>query len=88
MSNVAEITRKEALEIINSGSTFSITYITCDVSRKTGGQRVTISNAMKCGQRHNMKANRTIGVRSADNSHHPTPVHIPLITHVNNKRVL
>jgi hypothetical protein len=67
---------------------FSITWVTCDRNRKTGGKVKHLAAAVRCGASHSLIRNKQIAVKPADGSGHPTPVHISLITRVNGQPVM
>lgn len=67
---------------------FSISWVTCDRNRKTGGEIKRLDKAVRCGAQHHLQRNRQIAVRRADGKGHPYPVHLRLILRVNNEPVL
>lgn len=65
---------------------FTLSFITCDVNRKKGGDVKTLNNCKRVGQAHDMSKNQTIGVLE-DGADHPIAVHIRLITEFNGQEV-
>lgn len=82
------ITRKEALKLINSGSVVSIQFVTGDLERRTGGKKIRLKTAVRCGSNHNEKEHDTFSVRAINSTAHSYPVHVPLLLYVNDQRVL
>jgi hypothetical protein len=67
---------------------FSITWVTLDRQRRTGGKVKRMERAVRCGASHSLQRNRQIAVKPADGSGHVTPIHLRLILRVNNEPVL
>jgi hypothetical protein len=66
---------------------FQIKFVTLDKSRKTGGELIELTNAVRVGSKHNMKENDIINVKQIDSSHHPHIVHTHLILEVNHQEI-
>lgn len=66
---------------------FEIKFVTYDKAKKKGGEIIHLTNAVRCGQKHNMKENSTIGVTQLNNTHHPYAVHIRLILEFNGNKI-
>ncbi len=76
----------DALAIINDRqSAFSISFISCDEKKKSGGELIAIDKAVSCGLPFESK--HRIGIRNSENSYHPMAVHQKLITRVNGQKV-
>lgn len=71
----------------NSDVPFQMKFVTYNDSKKEGGKIITLTKAVRTGASFNLKDNDMICVKQLDNSHHPHPVHIHLITEFNNKKV-
>lgn len=67
---------------------FSISFVTLDRNRKTGGKVVRLDKAVRCGAQHHLQRNRQLAVKRADGKGHPYPIHLRLILRVNNETVL
>lgn len=67
---------------------FSITWVTLDMKRGTGGKVKHLAAAVRCGASHSLIRNGQIAVKPADGTGHPTPIHISLITRVNGQPVM
>jgi type 1 fimbria pilin len=78
----------DALGVLEQRQPFQIKFVSCNLSKKTGGKFIELHNAVKTGAVHNQKNNETISVRSLNNQGHPYPVHIHLITEVNHQRII
>jgi hypothetical protein len=77
-----------ALKQMEHGSEpFHICFVTHNKSQQTGGKIIELTKAVKVGAKYNLKQNDMISVKQLDNSNHPYPVHIHLITQFNNKKV-
>lgn len=66
---------------------FSIQFVTLNRSKRTGGKIKTLEGVVRCGSSHNMSRNGTISVKKLDGTGHPTPIHIQLITKINDTLV-
>ena len=78
----------DQMEILSPDTPFSISFCTYDKKKDRGGEIIRLKNVIRTGQAHNMKANKTIGVRNPRNSHHPYAVHQHLITTFNGQNVI
>lgn len=67
---------------------FSMSWVTLDRKRMTGGAIKTMKNLVRCGAKHNLQRNRQVAVKPGDGSGHPIPVHLCLILRVNGEPVL
>lgn len=67
---------------------FSISFITCDHARNTGGEIKRLDKAVRCGASHHLQRNRQIAVKRADGKGHNYPIHLRAILRVNNEPVL
>ena len=95
---------RELLEWMDSGRHFSLTYVTADRKKGTGGDLVSIPRATKTGHRakDGQKLTPAVIRQAAKNPNHSEhftrnivlpnrevrKVHIDLITHFNGKKVL
>lgn len=77
----------EALRTMDKGP-FSIRYVSLDRTRRTGGKMCYMERAVRCGAKHSLQRNRQIAIRDAGGKGHPVPVHLMLITRVNNEPVI
>lgn len=85
---MAIIPLTDALHLMNDrDAVFSIAFVTFNKSKNTGGEIIKIDNARRVGAKFNLTENNMISVRSIDNSNHPYPVHIRLITEFNGQIV-
>lgn len=76
----------DALNIMKDKSqAFSISFVTCDEVKKTGGEKVTIEKAFMCGLPYESK--QRIGIKTEGNNYHPMAVHQRLILELNGKKV-
>lgn len=66
---------------------FSITWVTLDRRRKSGGQVKHLANAVRSGAAHHLGRARQVAVKPADGTGHPIPVHLRLILRVNGELV-
>ena len=66
---------------------FSIKFVTFNKKKQSGGEIIEMPEAVKCGLAVNMMKNGLIGIRHPDNTNHPIPVHIRLITEVNGQKI-
>ena len=65
---------------------FSISFFTCDLSRRTGGKLVKFNKAKRSFLKADAKKLHLVGVTSLDSSDgHVTSVHLPLIHEFNGK---
>ena len=67
---------------------FSITWVTLDRNRKTGGKVRKEDKMVRCGASHSLQRNRQLAVKPADGSGHPIPIHLRLILRVNGEPVM
>lgn len=78
----------DALQITENNTVpFGIKFVSFDRTRKTGGEIIELTNAVRTGASHNMKANDTISVKQIGMDRHPYTVHIHLIKEINNQEV-
>ncbi|OFY87844.1 MAG: hypothetical protein A3F72_02945 [Bacteroidetes bacterium RIFCSPLOWO2_12_FULL_35_15] len=71
-----------------SKKAFQLKFVTCNLSKNTGGELIELTAAFKTGAKYNMKRNDLITVRQENSADHPYPVHIHLITELNHKKVI
>jgi hypothetical protein len=67
---------------------FSITFVTYDKRRGTGGKVRRLSRAVRCGANHNLQRNRQVAVRPVHGKAHVYPIHLRLILRINEEPVL
>jgi hypothetical protein len=82
----------DGLSIINAGRAglpqpFSIEFYKFNDAKRTGGQVVILEKQVGTKSRHNPFENGTVTVRNANNTGHPTTIHIRLIKSINGERV-
>jgi len=65
---------------------FSIEFISCDKSRKTGGRLLRLTGAVSSGSNHNDFKHGTVTVVSGNS--HPVPIHTKLIMKFNEIEVI
>lgn len=76
----------DALSIMKDKSQpFSVEFITCDETKKTGGEIVKIEKAFMCGLPYESK--QRIGIKTEGNNYHPMAVHLRLILSLNGQKV-
>ena len=80
---------RDALTVMQDKSLpFQIKFVTLDVKRKTGGEILELTNAVKVGsKRVDMKANDLINIKQLGNTNHPHYVHVHLITEFNHQTI-
>ncbi len=81
------IALNDALGVMKLGHPFQIKFVTANRSKKTGGKIIELSKCVEVGAKHNQKSNDTITLKQVINDHHPTTVHIHLITEFNHQKV-
>lgn len=67
---------------------FSITFVTYDKNRRTGGKVKTLAKAVRCGAAHNLQRARQFAVKPANGDGHQYPIHLRLVLRVNGEVVL
>ena len=80
---------RDALTVMQDKSLpFQIKWVALDVARKTGGEILELTNAVKVGsKRVDMKANDLINIKQLGNTNHPHYVHIHLIIEFNHQTI-
>jgi len=66
---------------------FDLKFVSFNKAKQTGGEMMELKGVVKCGAKFSLDKNDMIAVRSVENSHHPIPVHIRLITHFNGDKI-
>jgi hypothetical protein len=69
-----------------SDKTFSLVYDECDLKRQTGGKRVRVEHAKKCGLPYHCADHEMRGIIDQDSGKR-TAVHLRLVFVFNNKVV-
>jgi hypothetical protein len=78
----------DALSIMEDTlNSFDISFVSCDLSRKTGGEIINLKRCVRVGANHNRKQNDTTVIKPVDRDSHPYPVHNFLILSVNGQEV-
>jgi hypothetical protein len=72
-------------EMVTTNEPFSIEFVTCNVSKKTGGKRVLIDRAWRCAQQQKHKDNDMIQIAPKNANDHVYDVYIHLIRRFNNR---
>ncbi len=67
---------------------FSITWVTYDRRRGTGGKVKRLSRAVRCGAKHSLQRHRQVAVKPLNGRAHPYPIHLRLILRINDEPVL
>lgn len=75
---------KDALKLMRSGQPVNIEFITCDVSRNTGGDIKYMNNAVVSASSHDKKKNGTITMREFPDGD-PVSIHVCLLQKINNE---
>lgn len=65
---------------------FSVMFVSCDRTKKSGGEIIMLRNVTKCGLPYSCKENEMRGLRDPLTKK-VTPVHLRLIVEFNNERV-
>jgi hypothetical protein len=86
--SMAIITVKEALNIIKSDAAFSIQFVTADLQRKKGGNRIKSDDAVGLGPKDRQNKNGTVNIKLRDHNNKIVTVHTKLIEYINNSQVL
>jgi hypothetical protein len=82
------ITLAAVLKQMENGSEpFHLRFVTFNKSKKEGGKIIELNRAVKVGAKYSLNDNDIIPVKQLDNSNHPYPVHIHLITEFNHIKV-
>ena len=77
-----------ALKQMEHGSApFHIRFVTLNKSKDEGGKIIELTKAVKVGAKYSLNNNDMISVKQSDNSNHPYPVHIHLITEFNHNKI-
>lgn len=71
---------------LSTAETFSILYMKCSTTHKTGGQWVKIEKAQKCGLPYSVKDKEMRGLVNME-SGIKTAIHYHLIYEINGKKV-
>lgn len=66
---------------------FHIRFVTANKAKNEGGKIIELTKAVKVGAKYNLNNNDMIAVKQLDNSNHPYPVHIHLITEFNHNKI-
>lgn len=69
-------------------NSFDVEFFTYSRSKKTGGEKIILKNAIKTGLKFSMKEKEMVGFKVINSGHHINPAHIRLITRFNNKKVM
>jgi len=79
---------RDALLDMDNGKPFHIKFVSFNKTLRKGGEFIEVQRASKCTQKYNLKNNDMIAINNINNSAHPYPVHIHLITEYNHQRVM
>ncbi len=79
---------REALLQMDNGIPFHVKYVAFDKAQRRGGHFVEIASGVKVSAKYSLKNNDMISVKHSNNSDHPYPIHIHLITEYNHKRTM
>ena len=82
------ISLRQALTVMDTNIPFHIKFVAFNKSKREGGHFVEIQSGVKAGAKYNLKDNDMISVKHTNNTDHPYPVHIHLITEYNHKRTM
>lgn len=67
--------------------TFQIKWVTLNKEKRTGGQVIELTRAVRMGAKYKLSGQDMIVVKQKGSGSHPYPVHIHLITEFNNQPV-
>lgn len=66
---------------------FQIKWVAFNKSKKTGGNIIELTKAVRMGAKYNLSSNDMISVKQQGNSNHPYPIHTHLIIEFNNQPI-
>lgn len=75
------------LQMEKCRTTFQLKFVTLNISQKTGGEIIELTNAYRVKKVNKKVADNLINVKQKDSQHHPHLVHIHLITEFNHDKV-
>ncbi|WP_374949626.1 hypothetical protein [Mucilaginibacter sp.] len=75
---------RDMIKLMAAGA-FSMVYLSCHRSKKTGGDWITVENVTKCGLPYSCKDHEMIGYR--EESGKITAVHLRLVFQINGMQV-
>jgi hypothetical protein len=84
---MSKISESDAVSVIKSGAPFNIQFVTADASRKSGGKRIVLENAVGARTSHSERYHGTVTIAHPQYDRSIT-IHRKLIEILDNKTVV